>query len=616
MKDYTCNEHDITPMDRSDDDILLGSTDSTTMKNIVCNKPKHPCDPEPECPTTPCDPSSVRLQCCTKGVFFKLSCTKLPPDCDHPEARYDCELVDEGIYIDPSVFSSCDMKCERIEAIHNDHPIEIEDDTKVAQVQNLSTMVCSKDCVNCSVKCTMTPPEPNQLTDVRFLCEIQETGNKRRVTSDKLQGISLKYTEMCNAMDDSILGDTDAKDYFTIDNVNNPLLSNTGKGQEENVGNLIDNDVNDERLFELTSSPSLVCHEMSDLLENNKVIYACRSKPKIDEVENKCTTISNESVKFDCIIEDKLKSCEKQSFAGNAENIEFYPCTKSNREPEQNDIESCTEESCTEESFVDQLTSSFVKHHNETVKIVKVAANDLLCLITNSSKDTCKDNNADDLNCINAVIDYTKNTINAVVAHTNKWIGSDKESDDNEPKMSNTRPHKTFELTSSKDLIKSTNDDIDNTVNKNAPDDHVQSQNDNNLAQNNLAVKTANFITEPSLDIYAKVCKTAPTISEQPLINVFTSLTDEGNNKVPQDVSENSSPFTPSSPQEVAFKSDEYGYDSEVSAPQSNIFVALRDKIRAMLYEDDSTDYCTSASSSSSDFSEDSDDNHMPKPVH
>lgn len=610
MKDCTRNKHDITSMDRSDDDILLGSADSTTVKYIGCNKPKHPCDPEPKCPTTPCDPSTVKLQCCSKGVFFKLSCSKLPPDCDHPEARYECDVVDEGVYIDPKILSACDLKCERIEAIHNDHSIMIEDDTKVTQVQNVSNMVCSKDCVNCSVKCTMTPPDPNQSTDVRFLCEIQEKGSKRRVSSDKLQGISLKYTEMCNTMDDSILGDTDAKDYFTIHNINNPLLSNTGKGQEKNVENLIDNDDNDERLFVPTSSSPLVYHEMSDLLENNKVIYACRSKPKLDEVENKYMDYSNESVKFDCITKDKPKSCEKQSFASNSENIELYACPKSNREPEQDDLE------CTEEPFVDQLTSSFVKHHNETVKIIKVAANDLICLISKSSKDTCKNNKADDLNCINALIDFTKDTINAVVAHTNKWIGSDKECD-NEPKISNARPHKTFELTSPKDLIKSTNDDIDNIDNQNAPDDHVKLQNDNNLAQDNLAVKTANFIKEPSQDIYTKVCKTAPKISEQPLtVNVFTSLTDEDRNKVPEDVSENSSTFTPLSPQEIAFKSDEYGYESDKSAPQSNIFVALRNKIHAMLYEDDSTDYCTRASSSSSDFSEDSDDNHMPKPVH
>lgn len=660
-------ENDILSDNRNDNDILLGSDYSTTVKSISCNKPKHPCDPDPECPTTPCDPSTIRLQCSTKGIFFKLSCTKLPPDCNHPEARYDCELVDEGKHIDSKILSRCDLKCERIQAIHSDHPIAIEDDTEIAKIQSLTTVINLKDGVNFSMSCTMTTPDPNNPNDVQFLCEIEDKSSKQKVTLDELQGIPLKCTEIYNITDDSVLGDTDVKEYSTSGNLNTSVLNDINQGQEDILENLIGNDNNEERPFNQSkdddknpkptnvacsyvkskpplnayddneenssSAISLICtsppelsppiyHEINDLLENNKLIYACRSKPKIDKVENNCTTNSNESVKLDCTEKDERKLCEEQPFVGSSENIKMYACTKSNHSPEQED-----DQSCTEESFADQLASSFIQHHNKTVKIIKVAANDLLCLMISSPKDRCKKKSVDDLNCINAVIDFTKDTINAVASQANKLIGSDKECEDeprsmnkNEPKISNSQtcptPRQVFGLTSPNDFNESVKD-IDNIAKNNVPEEYEESQNDNKQAPDDLIIQTAILTNEPQA-IYGKVNETKEVISHDPsqeLTNVLTSLTDEI--KLTEDASELSIPSNPSPPQEMSynFESDEYSCDSDESAPKSNIFTTLKNKIRAMFCERKNTDYSTSTSTTISDFSEDSDDYQMQKPV-
>lgn len=642
---------------RSDDDILLEPADSTIVTNI-CHKQKHPCDPEPKCPTTPCDPSTVRLQCSTKGIFFKLSCSKLPPDCDHPEARYDCELVDEGKHINPKILSRCDLKCERIQAIHSDHPIVITNDTEIAQIKKLP--VCSKDDVNFSGECKKTLQDSNQHNNEKLSC-----GSEREVTPVELQVIPLKCSEMYNVIDDSVLGDTDAKDYVTIVDLFNPLLTDIGEEQEENPENLIDNDDNDNRPFnqykeddknpkhtacsykgnvlplnsydESEENPpgnmNLICasppeptpssplstpmyHEISDLLENNKLIYACRSKPNMDKVENECTTNPNESIKLDCIDKDELQSREEQTFIGSSENIEIYTCTKSSHSPEQDN------KSCAGESFVDQLTSSFIQHHNKTVNIIKVAANDLLCLLSDPSKDTCNKGKDDDLSCINAVIEFTKDTINAVTVHTNKFFGSDKKSEDDKPKTSDPKysepcpmPHKVYELKSSNNFNKSTEDVIDNKINKNILDDHEQSQNGNKQTQDELPVK-ATILIQESQDIYEKVCETKKYINDEPtqiLADVLTSLTDEVKNKETEEPPEISPLYMPTPPREMScnFDSDEYSYDSDDSVPKRNIFATLKDKIRAMFCEHNRTNYSTSAGSSVSDFSEYSDDDHV-----
>ncbi|XP_026318216.1 uncharacterized protein LOC113228973 isoform X2 [Hyposmocoma kahamanoa] len=458
-------EQDSPPDNRSDDDFLLGPAESITVKNIICNKPKHPCDPVPKCPTTPCDPSTVRLQCCAKGVSFKLSCTKLPPDCNNPEARYECELVDEGNDIDYNIMASCDLKCERIQAIHSDHPIIIEDDSKVAHIKKLPTMVCSKD-------------------------------NMRKVT-------------LLN--DTSILNNIDAKNSLTTENLNNPLLTYNDKGQEEN------------------------------------------------------------------------KTCKK-------------------------------------ESLVDQMASSFIEHHNKTVKIIKVAANDLFCLITNPSKDPSKHDN--DLNYINAVIEFTKDTISAVTTHANKFINSDQECEDKGSKtskpQSGSNPPETFDLASSNNLVESAKEKINNLVNKNIPDQE-QSQNDNNQAQDDLTLETVILINESSQGNSSrdKVYATAKQISNDPshqLTGTSTSLTNEIKNNLTKDVFENSSSYKILPPSKMDFESDEYNDDSDESAP-SNIFTTLKDKIRAVFNDHNNLDN-TSANSSGTKFSEDSDDDQTPKPVH
>lgn len=647
---------------RNDDDILLGVADFTPVIDI-CHKQKHPCDPEPKCPTTPCDPSTVRLQCCSQGIFFKLSCTKLPPDCDHPEARYDCDLIDEGRDIDTNILAACDLKCERIQAIHGDHPIVIEDDIEIAQIQGLTNLVYSKD-VNFSGECTNTPPDSNQPSDERFLCEIRAKSSERKMTTAELQSTPIKCSKLYNMMDDSVLGDTDAKDYFTIENLHNPLLTSIGKGQEDNLETLINNDDNDHRLFnqfkedniipkhtacsykesvlpfnsydeseenapgninlicasppEPTPSSPLstpICHEISDLLENNKLIYACRSKPNMDKVDNKCNNNTNESVKLDCIEQDEFKLCEEQPFVGSSENIEIYTCNKPNPSPEQDN------KSCAEESLINQLTSSLIQHHNTTVKLIKVAANDLLCLIGDSSKDTSNESKDADLHGINAVIEFTKDTINAVTAQTNKLLGSENKCEDNEPKITEPKVSKlkicpTPRKISSIDFIESTEGVIDNKPNKNVLPDHEESLNDDTQIPDEPTVKTTILIKE-SQDIHGKVYETTKHISDEPtqgMTDVLISLTNDVKNKITEDPLEIGPPYMPTPPREIScnFDSDEYSYDSDDSAPKRNIFATLKDKIRAMFYDHNSTDYSTSACSSASTFSEYSDDDHVP----
>lgn len=669
-------DKDILSGNMSDDYSLLGSADSTAMKNIACNKPKHPCDPEPKCPTTPCDPSNVRLQCSSKGVYFKLTCSKLPPDCNHPEARYDCELIDEGQNIDIEILSSCDLKCDRIPIdVNSDHTIVIEDNSEIAQIQELTTMIGSKDGVNCSMKCTMRTPDFNQPDDVRFLCEIGEKGSEHKVSPDELQDIPFKCTD---EMDDSVLEDSVAKDNSMIENLSNPLLTDICKEQEDNLETLIDSDDNDERPLnqcieddknpeyvdcgyvkselplnpydeyeehsrnniklicvsppEPPSSSNLaapICQEISDLLENNKIIYACRSKSKMDKVENKCTTNSSESENLDCIEKDENKYCEEQPVIDSLEKIEIYKCTKSHHSPEQEHHKSCTDE---EESVVTQLTTSFIEHHNKTVKIIKVAATDLLSLITDASKGSCKKNTSDEFKCINikinTVMEFTKDTINAVTAHASKFIGSDEECEDelntekDVPKLSEPKtcpkPRQILGRTSPNEFIEPP-EDIDNKENKDECEVHEQLHNDNQQAHDDITVKTAILINETQ-DIYGKVHETTKHIIDetpQVLSDVLTSLTDDVKNKVPNNGSEENSPFKPSPPQEINynFDSDEYSYESDDSIPKTNIFTTLKNKIRAMFCEHSNTDSSTTPSSSLSNFTDDSDGDNMPARV-
>ncbi|XP_026318215.1 homeobox protein 2-like isoform X1 [Hyposmocoma kahamanoa] len=503
--------------------------------------------------------------------------------------------------------ASCDLKCERIQAIHSDHPIIIEDDSKVAHIKKLPTMVCSKD-------------------------------NMRKVT-------------LLN--DTSILNNIDAKNSLTTENLNNPLLTYNDKGQEENLESLIGNDDNGKRPFEqckkddnnsrkhvdcsdktnelsfnpyneneenLSGNITLLCaspsdphslssfttpiyHENSDQLENNKLIYACRSKT--GKPGNTCTTNSDESVKFDCIKNDQFYTREKK----------VYKCIIPNHPPEQEENKTCKKE-----SLVDQMASSFIEHHNKTVKIIKVAANDLFCLITNPSKDPSKHDN--DLNYINAVIEFTKDTISAVTTHANKFINSDQECEDKGSKtskpQSGSNPPETFDLASSNNLVESAKEKINNLVNKNIPDQE-QSQNDNNQAQDDLTLETVILINESSQGNSSrdKVYATAKQISNDPshqLTGTSTSLTNEIKNNLTKDVFENSSSYKILPPSKMDFESDEYNDDSDESAP-SNIFTTLKDKIRAVFNDHNNLDN-TSANSSGTKFSEDSDDDQTPKPVH
>lgn len=558
------------PLDNSENnDILLGPLESTTVQNIVCNKPRHPCDPEPKCPTTPCDPSTVRLQCCSRGVFFKLSCTKLPPDCDHPEARYDCELVDEGEDIDYRILSACDLKCERIEAIHSDHPIVIEDDTEVVHFQKLHPIFDDNSLDDSDIKNNFST-ENSLLNDNN---EGHENNLESLISSDDNNEQPFNQAKVNN----------NRHDHVDCNYIKTEVYFNAYDENEKNP------DRDSKSPPEPTSSLPLgtpICHNViSDLLENNKIIYACRSKSKTDQVEN--ITEPNESVKFTNIKNDQLTTRENK----------IYKCVVPNDSPEKD-----SRKSCTRESLVDQFAASFVEHHNKTVKIIKVAANDLMCLITNSSKD-----NENDSNYINTIIEYTRDTIGAVCTHTNKLINFDEECEDDEPKISKTQngpiQHTVVELAN--DLIKCARDDKDDI-------DVINNKHDNLIVENAISIKESSQ-GSPS---HAKESQTAKLISnEHELTDILTSIDDEVKNKVTEDILNNISSHQILHSEKLDFESDEYNDDSDESVNISNIFRTLKDKIRAVFNDHNNSD-STSDSSSITKFSEDSDEDKIPKSVH
>lgn len=620
-------EIDNSSDNRNNADILLDSVHSkseTVNKKsnistfcISCDKPKHPCDPEPTCPTTPCDPFNIKLQCSTGNVCFKLSCTKIPPDCDHPEARYECELIDKDV--DPKVMKACNLKCERIQAFHSGQPIVIEEDIQNSQIpmvieevdnkkkkedkpsKRVATMLCSKDGVSFKMKCTTTAPDPKMPNEIRFICEIDgEEGSEQGVTTDKILDTLIRCKQIRNVMD-SVLGDPDDKDIENINNSATTDISNDEcKEQEDNPDDLIISDDEDERpinqckekkkskLFvcsyveseeplnpfneseinETTPPLSPLAPEISAMQDDNtKLIFACRSKPKTEKGENQYTNNSNESIKLDCNEEDEQESCEKPRLVGGSGKDQKYKCNKLIESPENDKNPG---KPCDEQSLIDYLTSSFICHHNETVKIIKVAANDLLCLITDS-KEPCNNNS----NCVNAVIEYTKDTFDALAAHTSKLIGSNKECTDNEPKNSECKicpkPREIFFEKSPKDLIESAKDII------------------NNIANNDIRKTNKHLRDNPT----------------QSLTGVTTLLSDDVKSMVTEDTSVKASP-----PRVMS-----YNFDSDESIPETNIFQMLKDKIRAIFYDESDTENTVSASSSSSSFSKDSDDDNVQNPL-
>lgn len=380
--------------------VLLASDHSLTLNNICHNKkpekPACPPSPLPPCPPPPCtmppisplqscDPDSVKIQCSSGDIRFKLQCIKVKTDCQNPDGRYECEIIDEGNCVDSKVLESCDLKCQQIEAIHEDEDIEdplgpivaqvVEDnkDDKAKPAKKISTMVCTKDGVNFVLKCSKTVPDPDFPSDVRFVCEFEEAEGDQKVTALDILSATLKCKQISNVSDDSVLSDEDDK----------------------NVTN--ENDTKGDECF--PNSFEVIMGSNSNETEEKKITYACCSKTKIEKDENECST--NDTDRLTVFI-DSIKTVE----AGH----------------------------CEQQTSYEQLKGSYLENHNKTMEILRAATNDLLCTMTDVTREYCKDKiskkcntNVVDMECLNTAKKSCENIIKTVCQSAKELGKSSKE---------------------------------------------------------------------------------------------------------------------------------------------------------------------------------------------
>lgn len=667
---------------KSNDNIPLASTHSTTAKNICHNKkrvnpapcpiplcPPPPCPLPPPCPPVSCDPDNLEIKCSSGDVDFKLTCKKIAIDCQNTDVRYECELVDEGKCIDSKILESCDLKCERIELIHSNHPRILDaaledangpiivkeigdknDDDK--PTKKIATMVCSKDGVNFNLKCTRTTPDPDFPSDVRFICEVGEEGSEQKVSSAEIMSIPIRCKQVCNVIDDSVLGDENSN--------NNCINENETKG--DTIQCLEEND------------------KKNHTTEKRK-IYACRSKPKKDD---------------ECGKNDTNDSAD---FIGPNNNTE--------------------DECCEHATSVAHLKCTFLETHNKTMDLLRAATNDLICTIAIATRELCEDNatknsskdckNTDKLQCVNAAKEscekliesvcqgtielrrLSRETLDALANQSRRYICSEKECRNEE--LSNRNFRKIHGKSSPDDCIttihksaKNINNDMGN---KNIFEDQQSQQSDELEVNEPTAVKlineyekerelsqeeqkhgiakTLNTVKKSCEDLYGKMCMTTqqlsantskafnevssksmkwfdssdgnePSTGQKNLKKVFSGLNVFQSEEKPEpepepeenqsskkwkdsihyaltslgdtfkdirpDNLEKSSPYDkPSPPRQI-----KYDIECEEPTPISSMFATLKEKICSMFYDHNESE-TTSPSSSLSDVSDLSDEN-------
>lgn len=341
------------------------------------------------------DPDNVQLQCTTRNINFKLKCSKLPPGCEHPEGTYECEIVDEGKYVDSKELEACDLKCREIDCIHSVCDIMAKEATKDAQdpiivkkVENkkednkppkkVTTMICSKNGVNFSLKCTSAASEPDYPSDVRFICDIEE----RKISPDEIFGTPIKCKAIGNAVDDSVLDYVDSNDriqlFINMQHHNNSIdekdecPSNPSEEKEKKLEcyNYVEEDV-------LESS---VCYDIKDINKENST-NSCLTKLKTNDVEcNRNKNDENESADFINPLEDEKRS-----------------------------------------TITERLQSSFQENHNKTMNILKIATNDLLCKIMDKDQYVpCwkRQNDGNKLECLDAATESCNKVLETVCLTT------------------------------------------------------------------------------------------------------------------------------------------------------------------------------------------------------
>lgn len=668
---------------RINENIPLDSAHATTVKNICHNKksscpppscppppctpppcPPPPCPQPPPCPAQTCDPETIKIKCSSGSVDFKLKCKKTPIDCQNRDVRYECELIDEGKCIDSKVFESCDLKCERIEAIYSGQdnlfdealeevngPIIVKEIGDQKDDKNppkkVSTMICSKDGVNFNLKCTRTIPDPDYPADVRFICELGEEKGGQTISSTDILSIPIKCKQVCNVMDDSVLGDENAD--------KNIIIEIESRG-ENSVQCLEENDKKCE-------------HKPKE----KKKIYACRSKPKIGTEERECD-----------------KTDESPNFMSLGKNMK----------PER--FEQATP--------AEHWKGTFLENHNKTMNILRAATSDLLCTITNATKELCENSgtkfpikeypNVDKLECVDAakasceklietVFEGSKElkrlsreTLDGLANRSKKYICFEKECQNEE--LSHRKLRKISGKSSPNDCMTSINKSAKNInndmTNKNVVKDE-QSEHSNKFEKNKaLGVKlindikkwsqedlgieeTMNTVKKSCEDLYGQMCKTTqqfgantskafndvttksmkwfdnPNKNEQStgrknINKVFSGLTifqtDEKTESEPEetvpsrpnwtdsihfaltslgdtfkpDYPEESSPYDkPSPPRQIKYS------EIEELTPISSMFASLKEKICSMFYDHNESE-STSSSSSFSDVSDLNDNRH------
>lgn len=632
---------------------------------VTCNAcpiqpspPFPPCPPEP--PLPPCEPNDVKLKCTTGNIDFKLKCTKLPENCDHPEDTYECIIIDEGKYIDSKDLQASDLECEQIHAIYNGHPIKIKEEVNVKgklipkEIENneedskdsnpgkiLRTVICSKHNANCNWKCTRTTPDPSFPNDIRFICEFEEDASERKVISNDILSIPLRCTQICNIIDDSVLESIDNN--HTTKNLNNTqVFTNIHNSQ-------ISIDERDECAFNTNkeTDKKLKCFKCIPLLEEGGPGAWLTAPPQCYNVND----INEKSIVCEYLSKPKMDDvCHKRS------------------DPNESADFTCPEKK-EHLTMIERLQSSFEENHNKTIKILKIATNDLLCKITKTERcDPCSRARRNDLECLNAakesyhsLLESVCTTVKSLSKFTRKtidsFIGSQEKCDPEEPPACKLRK------TSGKpeDLItvvkESTKQIINDLANKNTFEEEQSQQKDafeiikhsatkilndlKKISQDEFdTVKQITLIKESCIDLFDKTSKIlSDNTSDSPdenepstyfkevlngvivfhreddikispeqnlytrgmtnIRSVLSSLSDTFKELGPADPSKNNS-----LPRRIICDSG-----SEKSFTISNIFATMKEKIYSKFCNDEKE--TTSSTSSSSSFSEQNDDDPM-----
>lgn len=404
------------------------------------------------------DPDNVQLQCTTRNITFKLKCSKLPPGCDHPEGTYECEIVNEGKYVDSKDLEACDLKCREIHAIHSGHNIVITEATEDAQgpiiLKNLdykkkeskpprkvTTTMCSKNGVNFSMRCGTMTSKPDYTSDSRFIYDTRE----RNSSSGEIFSIPLKYKEIYNLIDDPFIDNVDSND---------------------NIRLLINQQHRDNHIDENDECPVNLVKEN----EKNQKLYNCEEKKAPASIL--CHNINN-------INKETMSS-----------KIQVTLKTKDSNSDLEEDVTCPTDGECS--TVTERLQCAFKVNHNKTMQILKLATNDLLCKLYKKNTCHCWERPNNRFECLDAAIESYDRLMETMCLTTKTICKFTRETIDglffmvpqNEPESEDPptcRVRKTSVRSSSEDLMtvikESATEIINGTVNQNMFEDEQPSPN-------------------------------------------------------------------------------------------------------------------------------------------